>query len=116
MMRKGKLRYLGLLGFVGLLGVLLRQPGLYGFFGFFGFFAVTFQKQDEMLEQNLNRAGMNGFVVSMIGLAASIMVVALQESFQWLPLMVGVVFALQILAFTISLMIYERNAGVMEDE
>ncbi|MDW7672553.1 MAG: DUF3796 domain-containing protein [Bacillota bacterium] len=115
-MRKGKLRYLGLLGFVGLIGVFIGEPGLYGFFGFFGFFAVTFQQQDELLEQNLNKAGMNGFVVSMLGLALAIMIVALSHSFQWLPLMVGIVFALQILTFTISLLIYEKKGGVVDDE
>ena len=114
-MRKGKLRYLGLLGFVGLIGVFMGAPGLYGFFGFFGFFAVTFQQQDELLEQNLNKAGMNGFVVSMLGLALTILVVTVTRSFQWLALMVGIVFALQILTFTISLLLYEKEGGVVDD-
>lgn len=115
-MRKGKLRYLGLLGFVGLIGVVMKEPGLYGFFGFFGFFAVTFQQQDELLEHNLNKAGMNGFVVSMLGLALTILVVALSRSFQWLALMVGIVFALQILTFTVSLLVYEKKGGVLDDQ
>jgi nitrogen fixation/metabolism regulation signal transduction histidine kinase len=46
------------------------------------------------------KAGMNGFVVSMLGLALTILVVAL---------MVGIVFALQILTFTISLLLYEKK-------
>jgi hypothetical protein len=115
-MQKGKLWYLGFLGFIGLFGVVMGQPGLYGFFGFFGFFAATFRQQDELLEQNLNRAGMNGFVVSMLGLTLAIMVVALSRSFQWLPLMVGLVFAVQILTFTLSLMVYEKKGGVIDDE
>ena len=115
-MRKGKLRYLGLLGFVGLIGLFMGEPGLFGFFGFFGFFAVTFQQQDELLEQNLNKAGMNGFVVSMLGLVLTILVVALSRSFQWLALMVGIVFALQILTFTISLLFYEKKGGVVDDQ
>ena len=111
-MKKGKLRYLGFLGLVGIIGLLIENPGMFGFFGFFGFFAATFQKQDELLEQNLNKAGMNGFVVSLLGLAVAIMVVAYQRSFQWLALMVGIVFAAQVLTFTISLMMYEKKGGV----
>lgn len=109
-MRQSRLRYLGLLGLVGLAGVITGNPGLFGFFGFFGFFAVTFQQEDELLRWNLARAGLNGFVVSLVGLAIAIAVVALQRSFQWLALMVGVVFALQVLAFTISLVVYERGS------
>ena len=108
-MKKSSLRYLGLLGLVGLAGVITGQPGLLGFFGFFGFFAVTFQQHDELLRRNLTRAGLNGFVVSLIGLAISIAVVAVLQSFQVLALMVGVVFALQVLVFTISLIVYERG-------
>lgn len=95
---------------MGLAGVITGNPGLFGFFGFFGFFAVTFQQEDELLRWNLARAGLNGFVVSLLGLAIAIAVVALQRSFQWLALMVGVVFALQVLAFTISLVVYERGS------
>ncbi len=69
-----------------------------------------------ILEQNLNKAGMNGFVVSMLGLALAVMIVALGRSFQWLPLMVAIVFALQILTFTISLLIYEKKGGVVDGE
>ena len=110
-MKKSKLRYLGLLGLVGLAGVATGQQGLFGFFGFFGFFAVTFQQEDELLRWNLARAGLNGFVVSLVGLAIAIAVVAMQRSFQWLVLMVGVVFALQVLAFTVSLVVYERGGS-----
>ncbi len=108
-MKKGKLRYLGLLGLVGLAGVITGQPGLFGFFGFFGIFAVTFQQEDELLRWNLARAGLNGFVTSLLGLAMAIAVVAVQRSFQGLALMVGVVFALQVLVFTVSLVVYERG-------
>ena len=110
-MKKSKLRYLGILGLVGLAGVATGQPGLFGFFGFFGFFAVTFQQEDELLRWNLARAGLNGFVVSLVGLAIAIALVAIQRSFQWLALMVGVVFALQVLVFTVSLVVYERGGS-----
>lgn len=100
---------MGLLGLVGLAGVVMEQPGLFGFFGFFGFFAVTFQEEDELLRWNLARAGLNGFVVSLLGLAIAIAVVAVQRSVQWLALMVGVVFALQVLTFTVSLFVYEHG-------
>lgn len=110
-MKKSKLRYLGFLGLVGLAGVATGQPGLFGFFGFFGFFAVTFQQEDELLRWNLARAGLNGFVASLVGLAIAIALVAIQRSFHWLALMVGVVFALQVLAFTVSLVVYERGGS-----
>ena len=115
MMKKGKLRYLGFLGFIGLGGLITGNYGMFGFFGFFAFFGASLQQQDEMLRHNLARAGLNGFVISMLGLSASILVVTMLESWSYLALMVGITFAAQILTFTFSLIHYERKGGVFDD-
>jgi len=70
-MKKHPLRLMGMLGLVGVAGLLTGNYGLFGFFGFFGFFALAREKDDEMLRQNMAKAGFNAFLVSLVGFPGS---------------------------------------------
>ncbi len=110
-MKKGKLRFLGLLGMIGFAGLFTGNYGLFGFFGFFAFFGPAFKQQDELLQLNLRRAAMNAFAVSMVTLVLAMVIVSIYKSFQAAVIFLALVFALQILTFTFSLMYYERKGA-----
>jgi hypothetical protein len=107
-MNKNKFALLGLLGLIGLLGIPTQNYGLFGFFGFFGFLGLAGLKNDEMLKENIGKAATNSFVVSLIGVATIMIILATLESMEITAISVAVVFVLQILTFTFSLALYER--------
>ena len=102
-MRKNKLAYLGLLGLIGLLGIPTGNYGLFGFFGFFGFLSLLRTKNDELLEANIGKAAANGFMVSVIGLAVTMALVATLETVTVAMIGVAVTFVAQILTYTFSI-------------
>lgn len=76
-MRRNAIGYLGLMGFLGLLGLITGNYGFYGFFGFFGFLgAFGGRGSDERVEQNINRACRNAFIITMVTLALSLAYIA----------------------------------------
>ncbi len=107
-MKKNKVRYLGFLGLLGLVGLITGNYGFFGFFGLFGFFGVAFAKTDELLSKNINRAGLNGFVVAMLGLVISIVIITSLEALEAAALLIGFTFVVSILTFTFSLHFYEN--------
>ena len=107
-MKKNKLRYLGFLGFLGLLGLVTGNYGLFGFFGLFAFFGAYFKNTDELLRKNINRAGLNGFVVATVGLVVSMVVITSLEALEAAALLIAFTFVASILTFTFSLHIYEK--------
>ncbi len=107
-MKKNKLRYLGFLGLLGLLGLVTGNYGFFGFFGFFAFFGAAFAKTDELLRKNINRAGLNGFVVAMLGLVVSMVVITSLEALEAAALLIAFTFVASILTFTFSLHFYEK--------
>ena len=107
-MKKNKLRYLGFLGFLGLLGLLTGNYGFFGFFGLFAFFGAYFKNTDELLRKNINRAGLNGFVVATVGLVVSMVVITSLEALEAAALLIAITFVVSILTFTFSLHIYEK--------
>lgn len=107
-MKKNKLRILGFLGLIGLLGLFTGNYGFFGFFGFFAFLGPSFSKTDELLKRNIDRAGFNGFVVSLIGLVCTIVAITTLETLTAAALLVAVTFVASVLTFTFSLQIYER--------
>lgn len=111
-LKKNPIQLLGLLGLFGLLGLVTGNTGFYGFFGFFAFFAAI-GRSDEMLRQNLARAGFNAFVVSMIGVSTAIAVLTILRTLEVAALFFAGIFIAQILTFVISFNIYEiRGAPV----
>jgi hypothetical protein len=108
-MKKNKLAYLGLLGLIGLLGIPTGNYGLFGFFGFFGFLSLLRTKNDELLEQNINQAAANGFMVSVIGLAITMALVATLETVTAAMIGVAVTFVAQMLTYTFSITRYEHR-------
>jgi len=115
-MKKGKLRYLGLLGLVGLGGLFTGNYGMFGFFGFFGFFGPILRQQDELLQLNTRKAAMNAFVASMVVVVVGILAVSMYKSLDVAVLFLTLIFNIQILTFTFSLMYYERKGGMGDDE
>ncbi|MFT4304270.1 MAG: DUF3796 domain-containing protein [Candidatus Woesearchaeota archaeon] len=108
-MKKNKLSLLGLLGLVGLLGIPTQNYGLFGFFGFFGFLALAGIKNDEMLKENISKAGRNAFVVSTIAVAITMILLTTFENLGITAIMIAVTFVAQILTFSFSLSFYERK-------
>ncbi len=107
-MKKNKLRYLGFLGLLGLLGLVTGNYGFFGFFGFFAFFGAAFAKTDELLRKNINRAGLNGFVVATLGLVISMVIITSLEALEAAALLIAFTFVISILTFTFSLHFYEK--------
>ncbi len=109
-MKTSRLRYLGLLGFLGLLSLVTTNVGFAGFFGFFGFFAYLRLVDDERLQANTGRAALNAFVCALIGYAVATTYGALVPGAAPTAYAIGyaLVFAVQILVFSLSLAYYER--------
>ncbi len=115
-MQKNPIRYLGLIGLLGLVGLVTGNPGFYGFFGFFGFFGLARQGDDEMLRHNLGRAGLNAFIVSLLGFPVAIISIAFIESMETMLMFFATFFAIlfvvQVLTFVISFNIYEKRGDM----
>ncbi len=114
-MQKNPIRFLGLVGLLGLLGLITGNTGFYGFFGFFGFFGLARQGDDEMLRHNLARAGLNAFIVSLLGFPVVVIVLTFLESLQTVAFLanyIGVLFVVQILTFVLSFNIYEKRGDM----
>ncbi|MDY6826504.1 MAG: DUF3796 domain-containing protein [Bacillota bacterium] len=115
-MQKNPLRYLGLIGILGLLGIITENTGLFGLFGFFGFFGLARQRNDEMLRHNLARAGLNAFMVSLIGFPAAATIISFIDSLETVVVVLvntfAVLFVIQILTFVISFNLYEKRGDL----
>ena len=115
-MKKHPLRFLGLLGLTGLTGLFTGNYGLFGFFGFFGFFALNREKDDEMLRQNMARAGFNAFLVSLLGFPVAVIVTqflgTIESAFVFFTMYFAVLFAAQILTFVFSFNYYEKRGDL----
>ena len=108
-MKKNPLRFLALLGLLGFLAFFTDNHGYLGYFGFFAFFSFYDAKFDEMLQHNLARAGLNAFIVSMVGVTVSIAVLSIAQTLAVAGVCLAVVFVAQILTFVISLTVYEKR-------
>jgi len=114
-LKKNPMWYLGFVGLLGLAGLVSGNAGFSGFFGFFGFFGLARQTDDEMLRHNLSRAGLNAFVVSMLGFPAVIIIGSFADSLETLIALFGhsfgILFVIQILTFVISFNLYEKRGN-----
>lgn len=108
-MKKNKLAYLGILGLLGLIGIPTGQYALFGFFGFFGFLSLLRTKNDELLEVNISKAATNGFIISTIGLAVTIVLVATLETITVAMIGIAAIFVTQMLTYTFTLSWYEKQ-------
>lgn len=108
-MKGNKLALLGLLGLIGLIGIPTQSYGLFGFFGFFGFFALAGLKNDEMLKENIGKAGKNAFVVSTIGVATIMVLLTTLQNIEITAIAIAITFVAQILTFSFSLSLYEKK-------
>ena len=110
-MKKSWLKYLWFLGFLGLLGLVTKNAGYYGFFGFFGFLGLSFIKNDERLEANINRAARNAFLTAIIVFIAVLIYSAFASDLSIFFTAFMVSFALQVIVFVVSFRIYDRIGG-----
>ncbi len=114
-MQNNPIRYLGLVGLLGLLGLITGNTGFYGFFGFFGFFGLARQTDDEMLRHNLARAGLNAFIVSLLGFPVAVIAISFIDSadtmIAFFATFFAALFIIQILTFTLSFNIYEKRGN-----
>ncbi|SDZ15000.1 DUF3796 domain-containing protein [Tindallia californiensis] len=111
-MKKNKLRYLGFLGLLGLLGIPTGNYGFFGFFGAFAFFAWGEIKNDEMFKINVAKAGLNAFIVSLVGLALAIAAVSILQTLAAAALFIAAIFFIQLMTFIISFYEYERRGDL----
>ena len=111
---KRRLKYLGFLGFLGLLGLFTGNLAFYGFFNFFGFWGLSNRKQksDELLKSNTARAGLNAFVVSLVGLSLTIAILSFFKTLEAAEISIAVVFTAQLLTFIFSFNYYEKRGNV----
>lgn len=109
-MKRSRLRYLGFLGFLGLLGLVTSNSGFVGFFGFFGFFAYWRLVDDERFQINTGRAARNAFVSALVVYPAVVVYGAFVPEVVLQAYAIGfaLLFAMQILIFSLSLAYYER--------
>ncbi|MCS3923606.1 DUF3796 domain-containing protein [Methanosalsum natronophilum] len=106
---KNPLALLGLLGFLGMLGLTTGNAGFYGFFGFFSFFFALAGKTDEFLMMNVARAGLNGFVISMVCIGASVVLMTITDSMEVIAGALAATLVFPLLTFVISFYIYDRG-------
>ncbi len=115
-MQKNPIRFLGLVGLLGLLGLITGNTGFYGFFGFFGFFGLARQGDDELLRHNLARAGLNAFIVSLLGFPLAVIAISFIDSMEtmlaFFATYFAVLFVIQILTFVLSFNIYEKRGDM----
>jgi len=113
---KRALNYLGFLGFLGLLGLFTGNPSFYGFFNFFGLWGLSNhlskQKSDELLISNVAKAGLNAFVVSMVGLSLTIAVLSIFKTLEAAAISITGVFTAQLLVFIFSFSRYEKRGNL----
>lgn len=102
------LKYLGFLGFLGLLGLFTDNPGAYGFFGGFAFFSFANIKNDERLSINLANAGLNAFVVTLVGLSLVIAYTGVTRTAETALLGLMLIYPVSILTFVGSFANYDR--------
>ncbi len=110
-MKSSWVKYLGFLGFLGFLGIFTSNLGFLGFFGFFSFFSYRKILSDERLEENVDKAGKNAFVVSIPVFALSTILVVLLKDLSIYIYAFVVSIVLQLSTFSISLRVYERRGG-----
>ncbi len=111
-MKASWLRYFGFLGFLGLLGLFTGNPGFYGLFNFFGLWGISGKKKsDELLKLNVARAGLNAFVVSLVGMCLTIAVLSFIKTMQAAAICVAAVFMAQLLTFIFSLNYFENRGN-----
>lgn len=101
--------YLSLLALLSILGLITGNTGYYGFLGFLGFLGL--QKEDERLNRNRGRAAYRAFTVGMAGMALLIVTISVYGSGPLINALVGIIFAAQILTYSLSL-VYFENRGI----
>jgi hypothetical protein len=108
--KRSRLRFLGFIGLLGLLSLVTSNPGFAGFFGFFGFFAFWNFVDDERFQANTGRSARNAFVSALVVYPAILVYGVLVPSVTALTYAFGfaLLFALQMLIFSLSLAYYER--------
>ncbi len=106
---KNPLALLGLLGFLGIIGLFTGNAGFYGFFGFFSFFFALLGRSDELLQLNAAKAGLNAFVVSMIGVIAAIVLITLTNSLEIIAATLAFTLVTTVFTFVISFYVYEKR-------
>lgn len=111
-MKIRQLRLFSFLGLLGLLGLVTDNPGFYGFFGFFAFMAFATVKTDELLEMNIAKAGLNAFLVSLVGLAVAVVSVSLAQTLEIAAAFIVGVFIAQILIFVVFINVYEKKGNL----
>jgi len=107
---KNNLRHLGWLGLLGAIGFLTDNKGFYGFFGFFAFFAYARVIPDELFKLNVNKAGKNAFLTGLVFYPITAVFASFVDFVSLATIYAfafGINFALQVLVFSISLVVYE---------
>ncbi len=109
-MKANAVSYLGFMGVLGFLGPLTGNLGYYGFFGFLGFFsAFGGTGSDERIENNINRACRNSFVVITITMAFTLVYIASYGGMSAFPLAFSILFIGSMLTFVLSYFYYDRR-------
>ena len=111
-MKKSNLRFLGFLGLIGLLGLPTGNYGFFGFFGAFAFFALGGIRNDEMFKINIAKAGLNAFVVSLVGIILAIAALSILQTLETAALFIGGIFLAQLWTFIISYYVYEKRGDL----
>ncbi|MEW6624538.1 MAG: DUF3796 domain-containing protein [Bacillota bacterium] len=111
-MKKSNLRFLGLLGFLGFLGFFTNNYGFFGFYSFFSFWVFAGIQKDEMLSKNIAKAGLNAFVAFILAYPIAAIVLSILRTVDAAALIIGGIFAAQVLTFVISLMVYEKQGDL----
>ncbi|MGM0653476.1 MAG: DUF3796 domain-containing protein [Bacillota bacterium] len=115
-MKRNPIWYLGFIGILGLLGLVTSNTGLFGLFGFFGFFGIAKQVDDEMLRHNLAKAGLNAFIVSLVGFPVATIILTFLDSAEtiigFFVIYFALLFVVQIITFVFSFNYYEKRGDL----
>ena len=109
-MKVNAISYLGFMGFLGFLGPLTGNLGCYGFFGFVGFFsAFGGTGSDERIENNINRACRNSFIVIILTMSLTLAYIASYGGLAAFPLAFSILFIGSMVTFVASYIYYDRS-------
>ncbi len=103
------LAWFGFLGFIGILGIITGELIWYTWFAWFTWFGKIKKPTDERFIRNLGKSGLICFVITMIALSAVTILKVMNISDKIIFFIIGTLFALLILTFTLSFEYFEKR-------
>lgn len=102
------LAMLGFLGLIGIVGVVTGKVVWYSWFAWFAWFQKLKKPTDERFFRNIGKSGLVCFVLTILGLSAVVILRGINVSNDIIFNVIGILFAVLIITFTVSFEYFER--------